>query len=128
MTGLPSPLRAREEKLVLRRDAQRQHVDQRIARVARLEGDFAADRGHAEAVAVEGDAAHDAIDQAAVARDRLRRWLRHGVGVMRAEAQRIEHGDGPRAHGEDVAQNAAHAGGRALKRLDVARDDCAIPS
>ena len=39
---------------------------------------------------------------------------------MRAEAQRIEHGDGPRAHGENVAQNAADAGGRALKRLDVA--------
>ncbi len=37
-----------------------------------------------------------------------------------SEAQRIEHGDGPRAHGEDVAQDAAHAGGRALKRLDVA--------
>jgi hypothetical protein len=37
-----------------------------------------------------------------------------------AEAQRIQHRDGPRAHGENVAQNAAHAGGRALKRLDEA--------
>ena len=40
--------------------------------------------------------------------------------VERAEAQRIQHRDGPRAHGEDVAQDAAHAGGRALKRLDEA--------
>ena len=60
---------AREEKLVFRRDAQRQNVDQRIAGVAGLEGDFAADGGHAEAVAVEGDAAHDAVEQAAIARD-----------------------------------------------------------
>ena len=38
--------------------------------------------------------------------------------VQRAETQRVHDRDGPRAHGEDVAQNAADAGGRALKRLD----------
>ena len=38
-----------------------------------------------------------------------------------AEAQRIHHRDGTRAHGEDVAQNAADAGRRALERLDVTR-------
>ena len=38
----------------------------------------------------------------------------------RTEAERIHDGERPRAHGEDVAQNAADAGGRALKRLDVA--------
>ena len=42
-------------------------------------------------------------------------------GVDRPEAQRIEHRDGPRAHGENVAQDSADAGGRALKRLDEAR-------
>ncbi len=53
---------------------------------------------------------------------RMRR-LRSAAGefVGRAEAQRIHHRDGTRAHGEDVAQDAAHAGGRALKRFDVAR-------
>ena len=38
----------------------------------------------------------------------------------RPEAQRIQHRDRPRAHGEDVAQDAADAGGRALERLDEA--------
>ena len=38
-----------------------------------------------------------------------------------AEAQRVEHRDRPRAHREDVAQDAADAGGRALERLDRAR-------
>ena len=38
-----------------------------------------------------------------------------------AERQRVEAGDRPRAHGEDVAQNAADAGRRALIGLDIAR-------
>jgi hypothetical protein len=43
-----------------------------------------------------------------------------GLGVIHlAEAQRVHRRDGPRAHGEDVAQDAAHAGGRALVGLDV---------
>ena len=41
--------------------------------------------------------------------------------VELAEAQRVEHRDRPRADGEDVAQDAADAGGRALERLDRAR-------
>ena len=65
------------------------------------------------------DAAHHAVEQAAIARDDIgldaRTW---GNGP---EAQRIQHGDGARAHGENVAQDAADAGGRALERLDVAR-------
>ena len=40
--------------------------------------------------------------------------------VQAAEAQRIHHRDGARAHGEDVAQDAADAGGRALEGLDEA--------
>ena len=45
-----------------------------------------------------------------------------------AEAQRVHHGDGARAHGEDVAHDAAHAGGRALIGLDEAGMVVAIPS
>src|SRR5437879_3626573 len=54
--------------------------------------------------------APDAIDQPARARI---------VGI--AEAQRVENGDGPRPHREDVAQDAADAGGRALEGLDERR-------
>ena len=38
-----------------------------------------------------------------------------------AEAQRVEVGDGARAHREHVAHDAADAGRRALERLDVGR-------
>ena len=38
--------------------------------------------------------------------------------VERAEADGVHRGDGARAHREDVAEDAADAGGRALKRLD----------
>ena len=42
-----------------------------------------------------------------------------GLGMVgRAEAQRVHRGDGAGAHGEDVAQDAAHAGRRALIGLD----------
>ncbi len=39
--------------------------------------------------------------------------------VRRAEAQRVHRRDRPRAHGEDVAQDAADAGRRTLVGLDV---------
>ena len=75
-----------------------------------MEIHFAADRRHAEAIAVAADAGDDAGHQ----------MPRLGmIGI--AEAQRVEAGDRPRAHGEDVAQNAADAGRRALIGLDVAR-------
>jgi hypothetical protein len=48
------------------------------------------------------------------------RWPGFRV-VLFAEAQRVHRRDGPRAHGEDVAQDAAHAGRRALVRLDIGR-------
>ena len=38
-----------------------------------------------------------------------------------AEAQRIERGDRPRAHGENIAQDAADAGGGALVGLNERR-------
>src|ERR1700735_1204479 len=74
-----------------------------------MKAHLAADRGHTEGIAVATDAGDDAADQ----RPRLR--------MLRiAERQRVEAGDRPRPHGEDIAQNAADAGGRALIGLDVA--------
>src|SRR5437667_4580014 len=42
------------------------------------------------------------------------------VGSNRPETQRIHCADRPRAHGEDVADDATDAGGRSLERLDRA--------
>ena len=80
--------------------------------VAVLEVDLAAHGGDAEAVAVEADAADHAVEQVALRAFRL---------VELAEAQRVERRDGPRAHGEDVAHDAADAGGGALEGLDGRR-------
>ncbi len=101
------------EDLFLAADAEGEDVDERVAVVATLEDAFAADGGDAEAVAVVRDAADDAGEDAPVARAGFR-------AIEPAEAERIHDGDGPRAHGEDVAQDAADAGGRALEGLDEA--------
>ena len=85
-------------------------VDQRVLRVAVGEDDLAADVGDAQAVAVAGDAAHDALEQVPVP------WL-----GQRAEAQRVHQRDGTGAHGEDVPDDAADASGRALVGLDGRR-------
>ena len=76
-----------------------------------VEGDLAADGRDADAVAVAGDAGDHALEDAA----------RTSRRVERAEAQRIQQRDRPRAHREDVADDAADAGGRALIRLDERR-------
>ena len=52
------------------RDAEAEHVDERIAGVGRLEGDLAADRRDADAVAVAGDAGDDAFEQPRACRAR----------------------------------------------------------
>ncbi len=88
----------------------RHRVDQRVAVIGRVEIDLAAHGRHADAVAVAADPAHHAVHDPAGAR----------IGRI-AEAQRVQVGDRPRAHGEHVAQDAADAGGRALIRLDEAR-------
>jgi hypothetical protein len=98
------------ENLIGVGEAHRHGIDQAIAVIAAMKAHLAADRGHAEGIAVAADAGNDAADQ----RARLRvLWI--------AERQRVEAGDRPRPHGEDVAQNAADAGGGALIGLDVAR-------
>jgi hypothetical protein len=105
------------EDLVDFDQAERKGIDQRIAAVAGLKFGFAAQVGHAKAVAVAGDAAHHALDDGVILVDQLRRFASL---LDRPEAQRIHHRQRPRAHGEDVAQDSAYSGGRALMGLDVA--------
>src|SRR6202008_1355073 len=88
----------------------RHRIDETVAVVAGVEAYGAAHGRHAEGIAVAADAG----DHAAEEMPRL--WMRR-----RAERERIEAGDGPRAHGEDIAQDAADPGRRALIGLDVAR-------
>ena len=93
-----------------RTDADAHHVDQRVARVGRVEGQLAAHGRYPDAVAVAADAAHDAVDESPRA-----------PIVGPAELERVEQRDWPRAHGDDVAQDAADAGRGALVWLDRAR-------
>ena len=100
--GVENPVRGRE--------ADRHGVDQAIALVAPMEADRAADRRHAERIAVAADAGDHAGDEMAGAR--MRRV---------AKAQEIQARDRARAHGEHVAQDAADPRRGALIGLDVAR-------
>ena len=78
-----------------------------LCAVGGVEDRLARDVRDAHAVAVAADAAHDAAEQ-----------LARALLVERAEPQRVAERDRPRAHREDVAQDPAHAGGRALVGLD----------
>src|SRR6202008_1350084 len=82
-------------------------VDQDVAVVRGVEIHLAADGGHAHAVAVAANPTDNAIDK--VPRLRV---------LRRAEPEGVHHRDRPRAHGEDVAHDAAHARCRALIGLD----------
>ena len=77
--------------------------------VAVVEAHLAADRGHADAVAVAADAGDRAAEQVAAA-----------AACELPEPQRVEQRDRLRAHREDVADDAAHAGRGALERLHSA--------
>ena len=82
-------------------------VDQDVAVVGGVEIDFPADRRHAHAIAIAADPGHHPGHQVA------------GPRVVRAaEAQRVEVGDRPGAHGEDVAHDAADPGRSTLVGLD----------
>ncbi len=98
------------EDLVLGHEADAHRVDQDVAVVGAVEAGLAADRRHPDAVAVARDPGDHAVDQMA----RLR-------VLGRAEAERVEQRHRPRAHGEDVAQDAADPGRSTLVGLDVAR-------
>ena len=107
---LPTPVARPSTSRSAGRMPRREDVDERVLGVRLVEHDLAADRRHADRVAVAGDARHHALGDPAAA----------GV-VEGTEAQRVHDRDGPRAHGEDVAQDAADAGGGALVGLDGRR-------
>ena len=118
---------ARVKDLVAPDQPEREGIDQRIAGVARLELGLAAEVGHAKAVAVGGDAADHAFHDRVIlvdlglCRDGALPRLAGQAPLHtldRPKAQRVHHRDRPRAHGEDVAQDPADAGRRALERLD----------
>ena len=108
---LPGPGRGGADQALARREPEAHRVDQAVLLVALLEVDLAADRGHADRVAVVADPGDGVLEQVARALGRGRL----------AEAQRVEHRDRPRADREHVAQDPADAGGGALERLDRAR-------
>ena len=110
---MPAPRRTALDERVGVGDAEAQHVHERVARIDVVERDLAADGRNADAVAVAADAGDDAFDDPARAR---------AVGPSSgAEAQRVQQRDRPRAHREDVADDAADAGRGALVRLDERR-------
>ena len=73
-----------------------------------MEIHLAAHGRHAHAIPVTANAAHHTINDAL-----------HARRIRRAETQRIQIGNRPRAHGEDIAQNAAHPRRRAIIGFDV---------
>ena len=81
-----------------------------LPRVTLVERDLAADGRNADAVAIARDAGDNARERAADERI-----------IERPEPERVEQGDRTRAHREDVADDAADAGRRALVRLDERR-------
>ncbi len=94
----------------LARDPESEDVDEDVAVVRRMERGLAADRRDADAVAVAGDPADDAVDE-----------VLHARRVERSEPERVERRDRARAHGEDVAEDPADAGRRPLVGLDERR-------
>ena len=101
----------RVENLVGLGEADRHGVDQAVAVVARVEAHLSRRRSA----------------RRRNCRSRRCRRRRRTRGAASSDAsgspkrERVEAGDRPRAHGEDVAQDAADAGRRALIGLDVAR-------
>ena len=89
-------------------DAHSHRIDEDVAVIGCVEVGLARHGRHAHAIAVAADPGDHAFDE----------MLHLGV-VGPAEAQRIGIRHRPRAHGEHVAQYAAHAGRRALVGLDI---------
>src|SRR5208282_16923 len=116
--GIADALRFREENFFFARDAESEGVNQRILRIARLESDFAADGWDAETISVICDAANHSVEDAPVLGSLF--FARTLARSDFAEAERIKNRDRPRAHGKNIAEDAADARCRALERLDVA--------
>ena len=110
---VPGPRSCSGEDPLTTTDPKRERVDQDVAVVGTVKAGFASDRRNADAVPVVADAAHHPVDEVP--------HPRAALALDVAEAQRIEAGDRARAHGEDIAQDAADACGSALVGLDEAR-------
>ena len=102
---IPGAGRLRAEDALGRQQADAHRVHERIRCVRLVEDRLAADVRDAGAVPVVPDAGDGAAE----------------VPVGRAEAQSVEQRDRSGAHGDDVADDPADAGGRTLERLDRAR-------
>src|SRR5207253_1550789 len=72
-------------------------------------------RRNADAVAVAGDPRHHVLEEVAIP-------LHHRIVGLpipdRTETKGVQARDGARAHGQDIADDAADSGRRALVRLD----------
>ena len=95
-------------------DAKAEDIDERIARVTVVEIDLAADGRDADAISVVGDSVDHAGEEAAVGGGLL------GLATNVAEPEGVHREDRAGTHGEDVTDDAANAGSRALERLDGA--------
>ena len=96
--------------LSLSSKADAHRIDERIDLVHGIEIHFASDDGHTETVAVIANATDHAVEQPL------------GLRVVEVtEAQRIQLGNGARAHGKDVAVDATNTGRRSLVRLEGTR-------
>ena len=107
---VPDARRGAADQLVGLDQPDAHRVDQAVLLVRRLEVDLPADGGDADRVAVVPDARDRVLEQVAGPRR-----------AQLAEAQRVEDRHRPRPDREDVAQDPADAGRRALERLDRAR-------
>ncbi len=92
-----------------RHDADTHGVDERIARERWVEENFTADGRDAQAVAVSADSGDHVFEQVSISR------LIEGT-----EAQRVQDCNWARAHGENVAHDAAHTSGGAFIWFDRA--------
>ena len=87
--------------------AHRHDVNDRITRVGIGDDYLPPNSGNAQAVAVVGDPLYHMIQQETVMRI-----------IQTTEVKWVKAGNGPGAHGEDIAHDAAYAGSRTLIRLD----------
>ena len=112
--GIAHALGGSAGDLLMLEDAEAEDIDEGISRVAVVEIDLAADGRDADAISVVGDAIHHACEEAAVGGGLL------GVTPNVAEAEGIHREHRAGAHGENVADDSANAGGCALEGLDGA--------
>ncbi len=105
------------QQLVAAHEPDAADVDEAVARVRRIEEDAAGNGRDADAVPVVADARHHSSDEVLGQLHPGRRLSK----FRRPEEQRIDQGDGLRAHGQNVAHDSTDAGGRSSVRLDGRR-------